>query len=163
MAAFLCYDREVKVARRRSSIAVSIGPPLRPDLEFQVRGPAISAQAKNKQLLREWKMRVTAAARAAWPSGKPPTSGEVEVYISEFSEFATRDRDNMAKPLLDAMQRVVYENDKQIKHLHIEWCDIEGAYVVRHMSPIVAAALSAGHEFLWVRVHAHVPRKDLLR
>lgn len=108
-------------------------------------------------------MRVAAAARAAWLVGKPPIAGDVEVQISEFSEFAARDRDNMAKPVLDAMQGVVYENDKQIKGLNIEWCDIGGAYVVRHMSPIVAAALSAGHEFLWVRVSAHAARKDLIR
>ena len=108
-------------------------------------------------------MRVTAAARAAWPDDKSPMTGDVEVYISEFSEYATSDRDNMAKPVLDAMQGVVYENDKQVKNVHIEWCDIGGSYVVRYMSPIVAAALSVGKEFLWVRVSAHAPRKDLAR
>jgi hypothetical protein len=108
-------------------------------------------------------MRVAAAAQAAWPDARPPMACDVEVYISEFSEYATRDRDNMAKPVLDAMQGIVYEDDKQVKNLHVEWCDIDGAYVVRHMSPIVAAALGVGHEFLWVRVSAHAPRKDLLR
>ncbi len=108
-------------------------------------------------------MRVTAAARAAWPDGKPPVAYDIEVLISEFSESATRDRDNMAKPVLDAMQGIAYENDKQVVNLHVEWCDIDGAYVVRHMSPVVAAALSVGEEFLWVRVSAHVPRRDLLR
>lgn len=88
---------------------------------------------------------------------------DVDVHIGEFSGYATRDRDNLAKPVLDAIQGVVYENDKQIKVLHAEWCDIDGAYVVRHMSPIVAIALGAGHEFLWVRVSAHAPRKDLIR
>ena len=108
-------------------------------------------------------MRVAAASRAAWPNGRAPTACDVEVRISEFSEYATRDRDNMAKPVLNAMQGVVYENDKQVKTLHVDWCDIDGAYVVRHMSPVAAAALSAGHEFLWVRVSAHAPRKELIR
>lgn len=121
----------------------------------------MSAQARNRRLLRDWAMRVTAAARAVWPEGKPPMAGDVEVWISEFSEFATRDRDNMAKPVLDAMQGVVYGDDRQVKTIHIEWCDIGGSYVVRHMSPVVALALSVGREFLWVRVSAHVPRKDL--
>lgn len=60
-------------------------------------------------------MKVTAAARTSWPHDEPPMTDDVEVYISEFSAFATRDRDNMAKPVLDAMQGVVYENDRQIK------------------------------------------------
>lgn len=153
----------MKVARRRGNVAGKATPPPQPDFEFQVRGPAVSAQARNRRLLEDWKMRVTTAARAAWPDDKPPMACDVEVCISEFSEFATRDRDNMAKPVLDAMQGVVYGNDKQVKNLHIEWCDIDGAYVVRHMSPVVAAALSKGAEFLWVRVSAHAPRKDLVR
>lgn len=90
-------------------------------------------------------------------------SCDLEVRISEFSEFATRDRDNLAKPVLDAMQGVVYDNNRRVKRVDVEWCDIEGSYVVRRMSPVVARALSAGREFLWVRVSVHAPRKDLLR
>ena len=151
------------VPRRRGKIATATPPLVRPTFEFQVRGPPISAQAKNKQVLGEWKARVAAAARDAWPDGTGPMVGDVEVHISEFSEFATRDRDNMAKPMLDAMQGLVYGNDRQVKALRVEWCDIDGAYVVRRMSPVVAAALSAGHEFLWVRVSVHAPREDLIR
>ena len=108
-------------------------------------------------------MRVTAAAWSAWPAGRPPLTVDVEVAISEFGDYPSRDRDNMAKPILDAMQGVVYDDDRQVKSVHSEWCDINGSYVVRHMSPIVAAALSAGRDFLWVRVWIHLPRKDLIR
>lgn len=83
--------------------------------------------------------------------------------ISEFSEFATQDRDNLAKPILDAMQGVVYLNDRQVKALRVDWRDIEGSYVVRYMSPLLAEALSYGYEFLWVRVAAKVPDTDLTR
>jgi crossover junction endodeoxyribonuclease RusA len=136
---------------------------LPPDFEFCVQGPAISAQAKNRTLLRTWIARVTFAARAAWSDRSPPMAGDLEVYISEFSEFATKDRDNMAKPVLDAMQVIVYKNDRQVKNLHVDWRDIEGSYVVRFMSPVVATALSAGYEFLWVRISSNVPRRDLTR
>ena len=155
------------MARRRgiprATAGVSPTTLLRPDLEFQVPGPAISAQTRNKRLLRDWTARVSDAARTAWPAGRTPMMGDVEVAISEFSEAATRDRDNMAKPILDAMQGFVYENDRQVKSVHVEWCDIAGAYVVRHMSPVVAAALVAGREFLWIRVSVHSPRRGLLR
>lgn len=143
--------------------ATTLAAHLRPDLEFQLPGPAISAQTRNRRLLREWSARVAEAARAAWPVNRLPMTGDVEVAISEFSEAATRDRDNMAKPILDTMQGLAYENDRQVKSVHVEWCDIAGAYVVRYMSPIVAAALVAGREFLWIRVSAHRPRKGLIR
>lgn len=149
------------MARRRTESAVTSARPTPTDCEFCVQGPAISAQAKNKGRLREWTERVAAAARAAWPMGKPPMIGDLEVSISEFSEFATVDRDNMAKPILDAMQEIVYANDRQVKDAHVEWCDIEGSYRIRYMSPVVAAALSAGKEFVWVRISRHAPRTNL--
>jgi crossover junction endodeoxyribonuclease RusA len=151
------------MAPRPGIVAAMPGRPTPPVFEFHVQGPAISARAKNRLLLRSWTERVTAAAQAAWPAGKSAIASDLDVYISEFSEVATRDRDNMAKPVLDAMQKVVYENDRQVKRLHVEWCDIEGSYVVRFMSPIVAGALSVGKEFLWVRVFPHAQREDLVR
>jgi crossover junction endodeoxyribonuclease RusA len=145
------------------SVKVVPAPPRPSDFEFCIEGPALSARAKNKTRLRDWTARVSAAAKAAWPKRRPPMAGEVDVYIGEFSEVATTDRDNLAKPVLDAMQGIAYENDSQVKGLHVEWCDIEGSYVVRFMSPILAKALTIGREFLWVRVSRHVPRQDMIR
>lgn len=151
------------MAARRIKSATTVARWVQPDFEFCIEGPAVSAQAKNKGLLRGWSARVAAAARAAWPKRKPLMAGDLKVDITEFSEFAAGDRDNMAKPILDAMQNIVYKNDSQVKHLAVEWCDIEGSYVVRYMSPVVAMALSAGKEFLWVRVSPNAPRRDLVR
>lgn len=83
------------------------------------------------------------------------------VTLSEFSESATMDRDNMAKPVLDSLQGIAYLNDRQVKHIDVDWRDIGGEYVVRYMSRAVAVALSEGDEFIWIRVWTHVPRKDL--
>jgi hypothetical protein len=149
------------MASRRVKAAAAPARPTPPDFEFRIQGPAISARSKNRPRLHAWSAQVAAAAQAAWPIYNPPTADDVEVHISEFSESATKDRDNMAKPILDAMQGIVYENDKQVKRLNVEWCNIEGSYTVRYMSPVVAAALSAGKEFLWVRVWRHAPRQDL--
>jgi hypothetical protein len=141
---------------------VLVRPP-KPWFEFQLPGPAISAQARNRVLLAAWKASVADAAKRAWPAGTPASSHHLEVLISEFSETPPRgDRDNIAKPVLDAMQGVVYINDLQVKKVQVEWCDIMGSYIVRYMSPVVAAALSAGAPFLWVRVSPHAPRKDLV-
>jgi hypothetical protein len=90
--------------RRRGKAATISAPPRPPDFEFFVLGPAISARARHKLLLRAWSARVSAAAQAAWPAHKAPMTGDVDVFISEFSEFATTDRDNMAKPVLDAIK-----------------------------------------------------------
>ncbi|GGE07968.1 hypothetical protein GCM10011390_28770 [Aureimonas endophytica] len=134
--------------------------PLPPLLDFSVAGPAVSFRARRKPLLHAWRDKVRAAAMAA--HGGELLSGGLTVWITEFSQVATKDRDNLAKPMLDAMQGVIYADDRQVLELHVDWSDIDGSYIVRHMSPVVAAALSRGDEFLWLRVARHVPRTDLL-
>jgi crossover junction endodeoxyribonuclease RusA len=130
--------------------------------EVTIAGPALSAQTRNRQRLEQWRHSVAAAARSQNPA-TAPAGDDVEVWISEFSEYPTRDRDNLAKPILDALQGVLYLNDRQVKRLSVEWCDLNGSYIVRYMSPVVAAALSTGAEFLWVRILAFEPRRGLTR
>lgn len=88
--------------------------------------------------------------------------GELRVSISEFSDYPTRDRDNMAKPILDVLQGIVYKNDRQVTSLNVDWRDLNGRFIVRYMSPVVAASLSEGHEFVWVRVSPGAAREDLI-
>lgn len=91
-----------------------------PSFQFCVSGPAVSARTKNRSLLREWLQRVAEAAHVAWSEGGPPLQGDLTVSISEFSASSVRDRDNLAKPVLDAMQGIVYVNDRQVKSLQVD-------------------------------------------
>jgi crossover junction endodeoxyribonuclease RusA len=109
---------------------------------------------------------VARAARSRWPTGQLPWSTALRVSISEFGEFLERprrDRDNTAKPILDALQGLIYLNDGQILELEVDALDINGRYLVRYISPVVAAALTRGDEFVWVRVFLQSPAKDLSR
>lgn len=76
----------------------------------------------------------------------------LRLRVTEFDEFRSRDRDNMVKPIADALQGIVYVDDRQVVSLQAEWKDLNGSYRVRHMSKQVAAAFVAGDAFIWVRV-----------
>lgn len=130
-------------------------------LEFTVRGTAISARAKGRSLLRLWKEKVAAAARRTLPPDFRAYEGKLAVHIVEFSAYPRKDRDNVAKPILDALQTVAYANDRQVCDLRVEWCDIDGSYKIRLLSEVVAEAMVAGEEFVWVRLLDHVPRQVL--
>ena len=121
-----------------------------PSFECVVVGRAVSAQARIRFGVRDWRSKVANAASEVWPQNRPPSSEAIEIRISEFCEDAVRDRDNLAKPILDALQGLVYADDRQVKRLHVEWCDINGAYRVRVMSPLVATALCRGLDFVWI-------------
>ena len=132
-----------------------------PLFEICVTGPPVSAQSHNRDMLKAWRAAVASVARNAWPVTAAPVRHPLTVMVSEFSEAAAMDRDNMVKPILDSLQGIVYENDRQVLRVDIEWADIDGEFTVRYMSPSVALALSAGDEFIWIRAWPHSARKDL--
>lgn len=74
------------------------------------------------------------------------------MVVTEFDTFRSRDRDNMVKPIADALQGIIYADDKQIVSLKADWKDLNGSYRVRYMSRQVAAAFVAGDAFVRVRI-----------
>lgn len=95
---------------------------------------------------------MAAAATAAWPPDQPPFNGDVEPRVTHYSERRIADRDNLIKPIQDALQSIVYMNDKQVKDSTSNWRNINGAFVIRFVSLPLASAFSVGQEFLHVRV-----------
>lgn len=122
--------------------------------EFCVRGVALSAQTKNRERLRAWQVKVAVEARAA-AAGAILDLGPIAIQLSEFSEVRSRDRDNVAKPIQDALQGIIFGNDSQVAALGSDWYDINGQYRVRYMSRALAAALTEGSEFVWIRIYRH--------
>lgn len=77
--------------------------------------PSVYLSAEGKALKEAYKWE----AKAQW-KGKP-LGDEVELWVTLY--FGTKrraDLDNFNKLLLDSMTGVVYEDDSQIRHLHIE-------------------------------------------
>lgn len=135
--------------------------------EFCVKGIPVSWRAgrkndETKRRLQVWRNAVVEAARSA-AAGTATFTGPIDVEIAEFSEQQRLDRDNMAKPILDVLQGILFEDDGQVSGLHVEWCNIEGSYKVRYMPLVVAAALSEGSPFVLVRIFRHRPRLALDR
>lgn len=129
-------------------------------VEFCVVGVPTSAQTKNRMRLRQWQELVASKAMLARKRSSP-IEDAIDIRISEFSEGRRRDRDNVAKPIQDAMQGVLFVNDRQVLRLESEWCDIDGRYRVRFIPPVLAQMLSTGDEFVWIRVFRHRQREDL--
>lgn len=134
---------------------------LRPDFEFCVLGRPVSAQAQNRLLLHEWKAVVRAAAQAAWAGTRTRFAGDVELRMTHYSERRIADRDNFLKPIQDALQGVVYEDDGQIRDSTSNWRNINGRLTIRNLSLPLAVTFSNGSEFLHVRVWISPDIEDL--
>lgn len=132
-----------------------------PVVEFTVEGPPISHQSKNKPALAAWKDQVRVEAAKVWT--RTPMKGLLKCTIVNFFEGpdAPLDDDNMVKPIRDAMNGVVYEDDSQIRHSEHTQTSIDGAFQVRGVSKVILNGFAAGKEFVYIRIEDAPPQTQL--
>lgn len=123
-------------------------------LEFAVEGPAVSGQARRQRLVREWKGRVSKVAREADSSGLIPYRGSVRVEIGHYYDQWRVDLDNLAMPILDALQEVAYERDRQVDSLTVYRQPIRASYRLIYPSLTLLTALNSFSDFVHVIVEA---------
>src|SRR5262245_25093655 len=93
-------------------------------VEFVLEGPPVSLNAliRGKKLAlkhyRGWERKVKEAARNAMPTNASPTlRDDIVVTVTCFHTAFRTDVDNVLKPILDAMEKVVYDDDKQVQRV----------------------------------------------
>lgn len=132
--------------------------------EIVVDGEPISNQNPDRKGTKtRWKRRVNAAARAALGEGAVPYGGELSVLVIYFYIGRTeRDLDNIAKPILDGMNNVVYHDDRQISHLVLRKTEQEMMSGVPDLPAEVVTRLGRrGHEaFVYVRIEDGPDHRD---
>jgi KaiC/GvpD/RAD55 family RecA-like ATPase len=62
------------------------------------------------------------------------------------------DDDNMVKPIRDALNKLVYEDDRQIRYSVTINVSIDAPVMIRRASRMLLNAYSKGDEFLYVRI-----------
>lgn len=94
------------------------------EIGFVVVGKPPSAHPRNavkRRRLDSWRAQVEAEARLSRTPGDVPVSGEVRVRVDYFSTVMAQgdrpDIDGILKPILDAMEGIVYANDRQVVDL----------------------------------------------
>ncbi len=123
--------------------------------EFIVQGPAVSLKAKktNARRYQKWIRTVRAAAQKRWPNSRRPTDSQsVTVSIANYYTLSPPDVDNIIKPILDALQTVVYVNDQQVYKVTSEKLDLLNLDRIRNPGPLLAAALEEHTELLHITV-----------
>jgi crossover junction endodeoxyribonuclease RusA len=120
-------------------------------LEFVIIGVPISNQSPGPNL-QNWRAAVVAAARSGW--SLPILAVNLKAVIINFylGNRPSLDVDNMSKPILDAMEGVVYDNDRQITQAEITHVSIGSAFVFVGASKIIVASVQAGNQFVYVRI-----------
>jgi Holliday junction resolvase RusA-like endonuclease len=121
-------------------------------LEFVVVGVPISNQSTGSPALLAWRAAVEAEAKKCWTS--PPLTGKLKAVVINFhtGDKPSLDLDNMSKPILDVLQHIVYDDDRQIRQAELTHVRIDAPFVFVGASKLIVDAVQAGHEFVYVRV-----------
>jgi crossover junction endodeoxyribonuclease RusA len=72
------------------------------------------------------------------------------------------DNDNLVKPVQDALNGLVYEDDNLITDTNLRKTDLNGRFQVRGMSAVLAEGFCKGEEFLHIRIEAAPDHGELL-
>jgi crossover junction endodeoxyribonuclease RusA len=122
--------------------------------EFVVEGTPKSQQAEASSK-KKWRLKVLNEAIALWIVGDQATSTNVQVtvtYFYEGKESKILDVDNMLKPILDALNGLVYIDDKQVTDVIGKKRDINGTFNLQNASPLLRTSLTKGIEFVYVQI-----------
>ena len=123
--------------------------------EFVIEGPAVSLRAKKTRSKRyqRWISKVRAAARAQWPAGVAATDNQtIQVVIVNYYTLVPPDVHNIIKPILDALETVVYLNDQQVRRVISEKFDLKNVDRIENPGSLLAAALEKYTEVLHIMV-----------
>jgi hypothetical protein len=87
-----------------------------------------------------------------WPAGEPPALGPIRIVITHVFIGASSDLDNLAKPVLDALKGLAYEDDGQVTDILMKKRDVARNLRLETSIPLLLNALERGEEFLHVLV-----------
>ncbi len=124
-------------------------------LEFVVLGPPISNQqstVKGRANLTSWKATIAGEVGASWTKTKMTIPLKATIINFHNGTTPSVDVDNMSKPIFDEMQKLVYDNDRQIRQAQIIHVEVGAPFSIAGVSKIIVNALQAGNQFVYVRV-----------
>ena len=125
-------------------------------LHLIVRGTPVSCQS-NRRFVREWKEFVANVARQK--VNTPCAHLDFAITITHFYLEQPRcDADNISKPICDALNQIVYRDDRQIVERTARQIPILRAFTLDGLPRELAIALWEAKEFVHIHVFRVVPR-----
>lgn len=121
-------------------------------LEFILVGQPVSHQTNDRTNLKAWQAAVRSEAAKCWPH--PPLAGKLKCVIIHVhdGDKPALDDDNMVKPIRDAMNGLVYDDDRQIRYSETIHLPIGDPVIIQGSSPVLLSAYSSGKPFVYVRI-----------
>ena len=130
-------------------------------LEFLVAGTPVSLSAKRRGSVDQWKARIIDATRPTLPEGHLATEKPIAATLFYFpaAEMAG-DIDNIVKPVLDALGKHIYLDDRQVHRVLVQKFEPGNVFVFAAPSPTLLDALDRAKPVLYIKL-SNDPFEDL--
>ena len=130
-------------------------------VEFLIPQRPVSQQTRRRERLREWRNFVAVQARSVLDQPRTLATEPVAIRLLYFYDEAALDADNILKPIQDALVGILLEDDSIITDVEIRRRWLRTTFTINAMSPILAAGLELGGEFVYVAL-SDSPAQDVL-
>ena len=122
-------------------------------IEFIVQGTPVSLQAKRAESRMLWRERVRQASCRALPEGHFLTDVPVSVTLFYFpASEMDGDIDNIVKPVLDALCKHIYMDDRQVERVWVQKFEPGRVFEFGSPSAVLSEALAGRKPLLYVRL-----------
>jgi Holliday junction resolvase RusA-like endonuclease len=119
--------------------------------EIAVLGTPIARQGSSDARKR-WQNEIRVAARNVWPENELPDPNPVVFRLAYFYVYAqAADLDNIVKTAQDALEQIVYVNDRQVVDLVASARPKQGDYRV-NVTPVLARGLAGHSDFIHIMI-----------
>jgi hypothetical protein len=121
-------------------------------IEFIVQGTPVSLQSSSRGR-ESWKSRVRSASEKALPTDHDRATERIAVTLFYFPDGVMQgDIDNIVKPILDAMNNKVYDDDNQVDRVVVQRFVGDAAIVIDNPSAVMTRALVSKRPLMYVRI-----------
>ena len=122
-------------------------------LEFVVQGTPVSLQTARAKSKEAWKQRVKEASYKSLPEGHFSTESPISVTLFYFPATEMQgDVDNIVKPILDALAKHIYSDDRQVERVWVQKFEPGRVFQFARPSEVLSEALSGEKPLLFVRL-----------
>ena len=131
-------------------------------LEFLVVGTPVSLQAKRRESVDQWKARIVDASRSTLPEGHFASGNPIAATLFYFPDAEMAgDVDNIVKPVLDALGKHIYVDDRQVQRVLVQKFEPGNVFGFGTPSPKLQDALNRAKPILYIRL-SNDPFEDLV-
>lgn len=128
--------------------------------ELIVAGPVVSQQTRRRGRRRAWIDQVRRQVEAHWQS-EGAEDGPIALTLTYLHGPGIGDLDNLAKPVLDALKGLVFDDDGQVTDLVLRKRSLSAILRIENPSPLLSSRFELGSPFLHVLVEI-APDQELV-